>query len=60
MGLATANLVLDIILWGLGKHTFNINPKSIPKTLLIYWLDEIAYQIAMTLVKSSILCFYVS
>lgn len=44
---------------GLGKHTFNVNPSKFKANFILYWLDEICYQVVMTLIKSSILCFYV-
>lgn len=44
---------------GLGRHTFNVDPKYLLANLLLFWIDEIGYQIAITLIKSSILCFYV-
>ena len=51
--------IADVFL-GLGKHTFNSKQSAIEPTLFIFWLDELAYQITMALVKSSILYFYVS
>jgi hypothetical protein len=57
--LPDADSILDVIVFPLGKHIFNVDPKVVPVTLFLYWIDEIAYQITMTLVKSSILCFYV-
>lgn len=50
----------DVFPLGLGKHTFNSNSSTIKATLFIFWLDELAYQVTMALVKSSILFFYVS
>jgi len=54
-----ADIDLEVLALGLGKHTFNVDPKLLPSNFLLYWLDEMVYQIVMTLVKSSILCFYV-
>lgn len=57
--LISADWGSDVLVLGMGVHTFNVEPsKRFPNDVL-YWLDEIAYQIAMALVKSSILCFYV-
>lgn len=54
-----ADVRIDVFL-GLGKHTFNVEQKNTLSALIIFWLDELAYQFAMALVKSSILFFYVS
>jgi hypothetical protein len=58
--LCVADFHLEIFVFGFGRHTFNVDPNHVAPGLFLYWLDEIAYQILMLLVKGSILLFYVS
>ncbi|MAD85031.1 MAG: hypothetical protein CL912_18890 [Deltaproteobacteria bacterium] len=60
LGYVQISGTIEVIAFGLGKHTFNVDPKFHLPNLYLYWSDEMAYQITITLVKSSILCFYVS
>lgn len=50
----------EVLGFGLGEHTFNESPSMLLPNLLMFWLDEVVYQLAMLLVKCSILCFYVN
>ncbi|KAH7346287.1 hypothetical protein BKA65DRAFT_551206 [Rhexocercosporidium sp. MPI-PUGE-AT-0058] len=58
LGYVQISGTVEVIAFGLGKHTFNVAPKFHLPNLYLYWSDEISYQIVITLTKCSILCFY--
>lgn len=43
---------------GFGRHLWNINPALIAELLKVFWISEFLYIIAITLIKVSILLFY--
>ncbi|PVH78405.1 hypothetical protein DL98DRAFT_573151 [Cadophora sp. DSE1049] len=58
LGYVQISGTIEVIAFGLGKHTFNVDPRFHLPNLYLYWSDEMAYQITITLIKGSILCFY--